>query len=239
MKIVGRWLIAALVLGFAADADAGDADVKASYDKMCASCHGADGRGSTAKAAVLKVEPVLLDLGREAAKAIAPAEKRRILLEGKAKMPGYAKKLAATEVEPMLAYCETLASGGKPKAAAAAPAVAAPPPVATTPPPAPKAPTPAAAEKKARAAWTKRCASCHGADGAGKLAKAKRLKVAPAELDLGRDEVASLGADEVRAIIAKGKGKMPAFARKLKAADLELLTAHAMKLAEIRQAKRR
>ena len=121
----------ALSLG-AGGARADDAALQASYDKMCASCHGKDGRGSPARAALLKVEPRLLDLGRDEAKAIPAAEKKRILLEGKARMPGYARKLAAADVDPMLAYCVKIVAASAP-----------PPPVAAAPKPA-VAPAPVA-----------------------------------------------------------------------------------------------
>ena len=40
------------------------ADGKATFDKMCASCHGADGKGNPDKAKVLKIDAALLNLGR-------------------------------------------------------------------------------------------------------------------------------------------------------------------------------
>jgi mono/diheme cytochrome c family protein len=76
---------------------------------------------------------------------------------------------------------------------------------------------------KAKPLWKKRCGSRHGADGAGWAARPPR----------------SLSAGEKREIIATGKDKMPAFGKKLKPAQLDLLTAYSAKLAEARRAKAR
>ena len=65
------------------------------------------------------------------------------------------------------------------------------------------------------------------------------MKLAAGTLDLGRDAATPLDAEETRAIVAKGKGKMPAFGKKLKATELDLVTAYAAELAAARRAKAR
>jgi mono/diheme cytochrome c family protein len=78
------------------------------------------------------------------------------------------------------------------------------------------APPDAAADYKAK------CASCHGADGAGQTAAGKRLKVKA----IGSPEVQAMSDDQLYAIIAKGKGKMPAYEKTLGAARCKALVAH-------------
>lgn len=72
------------------------------YDKLCKSCHGSDGRGVATKAATLKIEPEKLNLGRPEVKGVPRDDQRKILLEGKEKMPPYAKKLKLDEIDPLL-----------------------------------------------------------------------------------------------------------------------------------------
>jgi len=86
-----------------------DDAAKAAYDKMCASCHGADGKGNPDKAKALKVDANLLNLGRPESKDFTRDKLKEILLNGKDKMPGYAKKLKPAEVDPVLDYTLGLA----------------------------------------------------------------------------------------------------------------------------------
>jgi mono/diheme cytochrome c family protein len=90
-------------------AAAHDPTAKTNYDKMCKSCHGDDGRGNPAKAKALKIDAEKLNLGREEAAHLSRDELSEILLKGKAKMPGYEKKLKPEEVGPLLDYVSGLA----------------------------------------------------------------------------------------------------------------------------------
>ena len=85
------------------------ADGKATYDRLCASCHGADGRGNREKAKALKIEPTLLDLGRPDGASLGRDQLRVILLQGKDKMPAYQQKLEPAEVDAVLDYAIELA----------------------------------------------------------------------------------------------------------------------------------
>jgi mono/diheme cytochrome c family protein len=87
------------------------------------------------------------------------------------------------------------------------------------------------ARADAAASYKKMCASCHGADGSGKPAMAKALKIDPKLLNLGRPESAGLSRDQLKAIIAEGKNKMPAYKAKLGAADLDAVTDYSIQLA--------
>jgi cytochrome c6 len=85
------------------------ADGKATYDKSCASCHGADGRGNEAKAKILKIDAATLNLGRPEGAAMTRDELKARILQGKGKMPAYEKKLAPADVDPVLDYVIELA----------------------------------------------------------------------------------------------------------------------------------
>lgn len=89
----------AAVLLSTATAAAQSADGKAVYDKSCASCHGADGKGNAAKEKMFKLEAGATNLGRDAVASQTRDEKKAIIAEGKAKMPGYAKKMTPAEVD--------------------------------------------------------------------------------------------------------------------------------------------
>lgn len=93
------------VSGLAAAAD----DGSALYGKKCRSCHGKDGRGNAMLAEKLKVDPAALDLVDEASLAKSDEELIRITAEGEGKMPGYAKKLTAEEIEGTIAHVRSLA----------------------------------------------------------------------------------------------------------------------------------
>ena len=92
---------------FAQGNDAG----KAVYDKQCASCHGADGKGNANRAKMLKLDATKLDLSRAEAQGQSVDEKKTVLVEGKGKMPAYGKKLKPEEVEAVLNYAMALAGG--------------------------------------------------------------------------------------------------------------------------------
>jgi mono/diheme cytochrome c family protein len=79
------------------------------------------------------------------------------------------------------------------------------------------APPPAAAAEAARL-WASRCAECHGQDGRGRTGMGRRLGVK--DLTGTTRSVAELAAD-----IADGipERKMPAYGKKLSAAEIEAL----------------
>jgi mono/diheme cytochrome c family protein len=71
-------------------------------------------------------------------------------------------------------------------------------------------------------AFMKHCATCHGADGSGKDAVAKLLKVTFPPL--GSKDVQSLSDDDIRKVMTEGKGKMKPV-KDLSKVDLANLTA--------------
>jgi mono/diheme cytochrome c family protein len=66
-----------------------------------------------------------------------------------------------------------------------------------------------------------KCASCHGANGAGNTAAGKALKVR----DLSSSEVQAQTDNQLYGIVAKGKGKMPGFEKNLGADKCKELVA--------------
>jgi cytochrome c5 len=80
----------------------------------------------------------------------------------------------------------------------------------------------AMAPADAAASYKAKCASCHGANGSGQTATGKRLKLR----DLRSPEVQKLTDDQLYAIIAKGKGKMPGYEKSLGADTCKALVAH-------------
>src|SRR4030095_10725404 len=73
----------------------------------------------------------------------------------------------------------------------------------------------------AAATYKSKCVSCHGADGSGNTAAGKRLAVKP----LGSPEVQNLTDDQLYALIAKGKAKMPGYEKSLGAETCKALVA--------------
>jgi mono/diheme cytochrome c family protein len=66
------------------------------------------------------------------------------------------------------------------------------------------------------------CGSCHGANGAGETPVGKSLKVR----DLRSGEVQKQTDLELTKIISGGKGKMPAYGKKMSNDDIQALIAH-------------
>jgi mono/diheme cytochrome c family protein len=67
-----------------------------------------------------------------------------------------------------------------------------------------------------------KCASCHAKDGSGSTAMGKNLKLK----DLSSAEVQKQSDAELKTVIEKGKGKMPAYAGKLTPAQIEEVVKH-------------
>jgi mono/diheme cytochrome c family protein len=83
------------------------------------------------------------------------------------------------------------------------------------------------ADAATAAVYKAKCASCHGADGSGKTSAGKTLKVR----DLCSTDVQKLSDAELTKMISDGKGKMPAYAKKLSAEQIKSLVAMIRSLA--------
>src|SRR5262249_40558106 len=90
----------------------------------------------------------------------------------------------------------------------------------------------AAVHADGKAIYDKSCKSCHADDGKGNAKMAGNLKIDAAVLNLGRDENKDLTRDQLKAVVSDGKNKMPAYGKKLAAADLDAALDYAMELAK-------
>jgi mono/diheme cytochrome c family protein len=88
---------------WAADAKAG----KATYDKLCVSCHGADGKGNPAMAKAMG-EKGLNIVGKDT-QAKKDADVLKVIVEGAGKMPASGKNLSKQEQADVLSYTRSLA----------------------------------------------------------------------------------------------------------------------------------
>jgi mono/diheme cytochrome c family protein len=84
------------------------------------------------------------------------------------------------------------------------------------------------ARADAEATFKSKCAACHGPDGKGATAVGKAIGVH----DFASPDVQKMSDDDLATIIAKGKGKMPAYASSLKDADIKDLVAYIRALAK-------
>jgi cytochrome c6 len=73
-----------------------------------------------------------------------------------------------------------------------------------------------------------KCAMCHGPDGAGKTLMGEKLKI----LDLRSAEVQKKTDADLKANIAKGKDKMPAYEAKLSKEQIDKLVVYIRDLAK-------
>jgi mono/diheme cytochrome c family protein len=73
-----------------------------------------------------------------------------------------------------------------------------------------------------------KCAMCHGPDGAGKTMIGEKLKIP----DLQSADVQKKTDADLKAIIAKGKDKMPAYDAKLSKEQIDKLVAYIRELAK-------
>ncbi len=90
-------LLALPVAGLAADG-------AAVYKAKCASCHAADGSGSSPMGKKMG----LRDLGSADVQKQTDAQLTAILKDGKGKMPGYGTKLSAEEIKAVVAHIRSL-----------------------------------------------------------------------------------------------------------------------------------
>src|SRR6266498_1285493 len=83
---------------WSADAKAG----KANYDKLCVSCHGADGKGNPAMAKAMGEKG--LNIVTKDVQAKKDDELLKVIVEGQGKMPASGKGLSQQEQKDVLAY---------------------------------------------------------------------------------------------------------------------------------------
>ena len=100
--VLGLWMGANWApAAFAADAAAG----KALYEKSCAGCHGADGKGNEKMATILGVKSLSI-VSKDTTKK-SDEQLLKVIAEGEGKMP--ASKLTKAEQKQALEHARTLA----------------------------------------------------------------------------------------------------------------------------------
>lgn len=81
------------------------------FAAKCKKCHGDNGEGSEKALEKLCKGYKLEELRIDRIKDKTDDEVRKIIAEGKEKMPAYAEKLTAEEIDEVLAFCRKLAAG--------------------------------------------------------------------------------------------------------------------------------
>ncbi len=107
-RVLGGILATACLMGAPA-AIAADDTVAKQYGTLCASCHGADGKGNAVMAPAFQVEASDLDLTDEKTLGKDDAELAKVTANGEGKMPAYSANLKAEEIAALVAYIRSLA----------------------------------------------------------------------------------------------------------------------------------
>jgi mono/diheme cytochrome c family protein len=84
------------------------ADGQAIYMEKCKKCHGENGEGNPKALEKLCKGLELDQLKLDPIAEKSDEEVKKITMEGKDKMPGYAEKLTAEEIDAVVAYCRQL-----------------------------------------------------------------------------------------------------------------------------------
>jgi cytochrome c6 len=79
---------------------------KAQYDKLCASCHGRDGKGNPAMAKTMGEKG--LNLTTKEVKDAKDEELLKVTVEGRGKMPASGKGLSKSEQKEVVEYIRSL-----------------------------------------------------------------------------------------------------------------------------------
>lgn len=94
-------------LGFSQVSWAADTGGKAVYDKTCASCHGADGKGNPAMTKVFGEKELNIATKEVAGKK--DDELIKVIAEGKGKMPASGKALSKSDQKAVVEHVRSLA----------------------------------------------------------------------------------------------------------------------------------
>lgn len=106
MRIHLQLAAAALTAALSAPAAAADDAGKAAYDRLCASCHGADGKGSPAMAQAFG--GANLDIANQQVAGKKDEELLKIIVDGRGKMPAAGKSLSPSDQQAVVAYIRIL-----------------------------------------------------------------------------------------------------------------------------------
>jgi len=112
---LGAELVLALLLGLSFAAGQEKQTVlsgKQVYEKKCASCHGRQGEGNPKIAKTLKT--TIRNWGEITAPPDTLAAWKKLVVEGKGKMPAFKNKLSAAEIDSVAAYVKALTKTSNP-----------------------------------------------------------------------------------------------------------------------------
>jgi|SRR5580704_2471679 cytochrome c6 len=104
MKIVMRFLLCLFAVAMVFSTRSFADDGADTFKSKCATCHGADGKGSTAMGKALK----LRDLSSADVQKQSDADMVNIVTNGKDKMPKYDGKLTKEQINDVVKYVRTL-----------------------------------------------------------------------------------------------------------------------------------
>ncbi|HEY1269689.1 MAG TPA: c-type cytochrome [Candidatus Binatia bacterium] len=106
MRIHLQLAAAALAAALSARAAAADDAGKAAYDRLCVSCHGADGKGNPAMAEAFG--GANLDIANQQVAGKRDEELMKIIADGRGKMPAAGKSLSPADQQAVIAYIRSL-----------------------------------------------------------------------------------------------------------------------------------
>ena len=106
-KVMMAVLGFSVALGFSQVSWAANAGGKAVYDKSCASCHGADGKGNPAMTKVFGEKELNIATKEVAGKK--DDELLKVIVDGKGKMPAAGKTLGKSDQKAVLEHVRSLA----------------------------------------------------------------------------------------------------------------------------------
>lgn len=106
-KALATFIALGVLFGPAWPAAGAEPAGKAAYDKLCASCHGVDGKGNPAMAKVFGEK--VLNIATKEVASMKDAELLKVITEGKGKMPASGKSLSKAEQKAVAEYTRTLA----------------------------------------------------------------------------------------------------------------------------------
>jgi mono/diheme cytochrome c family protein len=86
----------------------------------------------------------------------------------------------------------------------------------------------AAGAESGESIFKQKCAMCHGVDGSADTGMGRMMKIR----DLRSPEVQKMTDAQLEELIAKGKGRMPAFENSLSKQDIQTVVAHIRELAK-------
>ena len=119
MNLVMTLLMTGMAVAGTTKAPAAGADKDAGnkiYTAKCAGCHGANGKGNPAMAAMFRLPPPSLDLTSAATQGKKDSDLAKVILGGKDKMPSFKGKLTDADAANVAAYLKSLGAPPKPAA---------------------------------------------------------------------------------------------------------------------------